>query len=358
MSRLKELSAAGQSVWLDFIRRDIVVNGDLAALIDDGVTGVTSNPSIFEQAIARSDLYDAAIAATHGSPLAVFENLAVDDVRGAADALRGVYDATDGADGYVSLEVSPALADDADGTILDAERLWSRVDRPNLMIKVPATDAGIVAVEELIARGVNVNATLMFSLADYDAVANAYVRGVERTAVPERVASVASFFVSRVDSKVDAALEAIGTEAALALRGKAAVANAKLAYQRYLDVFEGPSFARGRERGARPQRALWASTSTKNPAYSDVLYVDALVGPNTVNTIPPATIDAFRDHGTVDPAALTTGVEAAEAHFAALAGIGVDMAAVTDELQIEGVAAFARAFDGLLEAIDAQMGVS
>lgn len=358
MSRLKELSDAGQSVWLDFIRRDIVMDGDLASLIDEGITGVTSNPSIFEQAIARSDLYDAAIAATDGSPLSAFETLAVDDVRGAADALRGVYDRTDRLDGYVSLEVSPTLADDVDGTVADAVRLWERVDRPNLMIKVPATAAGVTAVEELIARGVNVNATLMFSLADYDAVANAYVRGAERTIEPERIASVASFFVSRVDSKVDAALEAIGTDEALALRGLAAVANAKLAYRRYREIFEGEPFAVARERGARPQRALWASTSTKNPAYSDVLYIDELVGPNTVNTIPPATIDAFRDHGTVDSAALTSGVDAAEAHFTALAAVGVDMDAVTDELQVEGVAAFADAFSDLLAAIDAQMGSS
>ncbi|MEN8113084.1 MAG: transaldolase [Actinomycetota bacterium] len=358
MSRLKELSAAGQSVWLDFIRRDMVMNGDLAALIDEGVTGVTSNPSIFEQAIARSDLYDTAIAASDGTALSVFESLAVDDVRGAADALRDVYDSTGRLDGYVSLEVSPTLADDTDGTIADAVRLWERVNRPNLMIKVPATDAGIVAIEELIARGINVNATLMFSLADYDAVANAYVRGAERTNVPERVASVASFFVSRVDNKVDAALEAIGTDAALSLRGVAAVANAKLAYKRYLEIFEGSPFAEARGRGARPQRALWASTSTKNPAYSDVLYIDELVGPNTVNTIPPATIDAFRDHGSVDATALTTDVDGAEAHFAALTDVGIDIDAVTDELQVEGVAAFANAFSDLLAAIDEQMDAS
>ncbi|MEN8235688.1 MAG: transaldolase [Actinomycetota bacterium] len=358
MSRIKELSAAGQSVWLDFIRRDMVMNGDLAALIDEGVSGVTSNPSIFEQAIARSDLYDAVIAAADGTALSVFETLAIEDVQGAADALRSVYEATDRLDGYVSLEVSPTLADDTDGTIADAIRLWKRVDRPNLMIKVPATDAGVVAVEELIAEGINVNATLMFSLADYEAVANAYVRGAERTAVPEHIASVASFFISRVDSKIDAALETIGTDTALALRGIAAVANAKLTYKRYREIFEGAPFAEARGRGARPQRALWASTSTKNPSYSDVLYVDELIGPNTVNTIPPATIDAFRDHGTVDPSVLGSGVDAAEAHFDALADVGIDIDAVTDELQVEGVAAFANAFSDLLAAIDEQMGES
>lgn len=354
MAELTELAAAGQSVWLDFIRRDMVTNGDLEALIDEGVTGVTSNPSIFEGAIAGSNLYDAAIAAADGDATAVFEALAVEDVRGAADALRGVYDATDGADGYVSLEVSPTLANDTEGTIADALRLWEWVDRPNLMVKVPATAAGIIAIEELTAAGVNINATLMFSLTDYDAVAMAYVRGAERAEHPERLASVASFFVSRVDAKIDAALNNIGTDEALSLRGIAAVANAKLAYQRYQGIFEGPAFDAARTRGARPQRALWASTSTKDPSYSDVLYVAELIGPNTVNTIPPATIDAFRDHGVVNPAALTSDVDAAEQHFTELARLGVDVDAITEELQVEGVASFAGAFDGLLAAIEAQ----
>jgi len=358
MSKLTELGAAGQSVWLDFIRRDMVTNGELAALVDEGVTGVTSNPSIFQAAIAGSDLYDEDIAAAEGDPLAVFESLAVADVQGAADVLRGVYDATDGFDGYVSLEVSPTLADDTEGTIADAHRLWNRVHRPNLMIKVPATPAGIVAIEALIAAGINVNATLMFSMADYEAVAMAYVRGAERTEYPERVASVASFFVSRVDNKIDPALDAVGTDEALALRGIAAVANAKLAYRRYQEIFEGPPFAVARARGAKPQRTLWASTSTKNPAYSDVLYIDELIGPNTVNTIPPATVDAFRDHGTIDATALTSGVDAAEQHFETLGALGVDVDAITEELQVEGVASFADAFNGLLAAIEAQRGDS
>jgi transaldolase len=358
MSRLKELGAAGQSVWLDFIRRDMVTNGELAALVDEGVTGVTSNPSIFQAAIAGSDLYDEDIAAAEGDSLAVFEALAVADVQGAADVLRGVYDATEGFDGYVSLEVSPTLADDTEGTIADAHRLWNRVNRPNLMIKVPATSAGIVAIEELIAAGINVNATLMFSMADYEAVSMAYVRGAERTEYPERVASVASFFVSRVDNKIDPALDAIGTDEALALRGMAAVANAKLAYRRYQEIFEGPTFAAARARGAKPQRALWASTSTKNPAYSDVLYIDELIGPNTVNTIPPATVEAFRDHGTIDATALTSDVDAAEQYFETLAALGVDVDVITEELQVEGVASFADAFSGLLAAIEAQQGDS
>jgi transaldolase len=354
MPKLKDLGAAGQSVWLDFIRRDMVANGELASLVDEGVTGVTSNPSIFEAAIAGTDLYDEAIAAAKGDALAVFESIAVEDVQGAADLLRGVYDETDGLDGYVSLEVSPTLADDAEATISDAHRLWDLVNRPNLMIKVPATSAGIVAIEELIAAGINVNATLMFSLDDYDAVAMAYIRGAERTDYPHRIASVASFFVSRVDNKTDAALDSIGTDEAYRLRGLAAVANAKLAYRRYQEIFEGEPFDLARSRGARPQRPLWASTSTKNPAYSDVLYVDELIGPNTVNTLPPATIDAFRDHGTIDSKALTRDVRDAQAHFDALAAVGVDMDAITAELQIEGVAAFANAFESLLAAIEAQ----
>jgi len=358
MTKLKELAAAGQSVWLDFIRRDMVNNGELAALVDEGITGVTSNPSIFESAIAGSSLYDEAIGNADGDALAVFESLAVEDVRGAADVLRGVYDATGGLDGFVSLEVSPTLAADTEGTIADALRLWKWVDRPNLMIKVPATTEGVVAIEELIASGVNVNATLMFSLGDYEAVAMAFVRGVERAENPGRVASVASFFVSRVDGKVDAALDAIGTDEALALRGKAAVANAKLAYRRYQEIFEGAPFAAARAAGAHPQRALWASTSTKNPAYPDTLYVAELIGPNTVNTVPPATIDAFRDHGVVDPEALTTGVDEAQQLFADLAALGVDFGAITDELQTEGVASFEKAFEQLLAAIDTKRGRS
>jgi transaldolase len=358
MTKLQELAAAGQSVWLDFIRRDMVTNGELAGLIDEGVTGVTSNPSIFENAIAGSSLYDAAIADADGDNLAVFESLAVEDVRGAADALSGVYDATGGLDGYVSLEVSPTLADDTEGTVADALRLWKWVDRPNLMIKVPATPAGVVAIEDLIAAGVNVNATLMFSLADYEAVARAYVYGAERSEYPERVASVASFFVSRVDGKVDAALERIGTDEALSIRGIAAVANAKLAYHRYQEIFEGSPFDKARSRGAKPQRPLWASTSTKNPAYSDVMYVADLVGPGTVNTIPPATIDAFRDHGVVDPSALTTGVQAARDHFEKLVDLGIHFGTITDELQVEGVASFAKAFESLLAAIGSKRGTS
>ena len=355
MTKFQELFEAGQSVWLDYIRRDTLTTGELDQLIDDGVRGLTSNPTIFMNAIARSDLYDEQIRSLGGAtPQAAFEALAVDDIRAAADALRGVYDASDGGDGFVSLEVSPHLAHDAAGTIADAHRLWELVGRPNLMIKVPATPAGVTALEDLIAAGVNVNATLMFSLAHYEAVALAYVRGVERAPRPERVASVASFFVSRVDSKTDAALEKVGSPEVLDLQGKAAVANSKLTYRKYEEIFGGPGFATAAARGARPQRPLWASTSTKNPAYSDVLYVEELIGPNTVNTIPPATIDAFLDHGVVRAGSLTTGVDEAADQLRLLGDYGIDFGEITDELQVEGVVLFADSYDELLEAIAAK----
>ena len=356
MPTLNNLNEAGQSVWLDFIRRDMLEDGQLTALVDDGLRGMTSNPTIFQKAIADTDLYDAAIADAHGDAQAVFEALAIDDIQAAADILRPVYDTSNGKDGYVSLEVSPALAYDTEGTIADAKRLWELVDRPNVMIKVPATDEGIPAIEELTANDININATLMFGLDDYEGVANAYVRGAERAEHPERLASVASFFVSRVDSKTDAALEKEGSPEALDLRGKIAVANAKLAYDRYREIFEGEPFAAARARGAAPQRPLWASTSTKNPEYSDVLYVDELVGPNTVNTLPPATVGAFTDHGTVDATSLTTGVDEARQQIASLADLGIDFGGITAELQTEGVASFAASYDDLLAAIETQLG--
>ncbi len=354
MSKLEELNAAGQSVWLDFIRRDMLRNGKLESLVAEGVRGLTSNPSIFQSAIATSGEYDAQIqkvTQAGGTPEAAFEALAVEDIQGAADVLRSIYDDSDAADGYVSLEVSPTIAHDTDATIADAQRLWNLVDRPNLMIKVPATAAGIPAVEELIACGLNINATLMFSMTDYENVAQAYIRGLERAESPTGIASVASFFVSRVDAKVDTALEAIGSPEALALRGKIAIANSKLAYARYQELFEAECFGDLAKAGARPQRVLWASTSTKNPAYPDTLYVDELVGPNTVNTIPPKTLDFFKDHGTVNAAAIVTGVEEARSQIASLSDIGVDFNAATAELQDAGVASFATAFETLLGAI-------
>jgi len=356
MNRLKALAGEGQAVWLDYIRRDILEDGHLAALVaEDGVSGVTSNPAIFQKAIGGSDLYDGDIReqleADPDLPVAeLYERIAVRDIQLAADLLRPTYDRLEGADGFVSLEVSPHLASDREGTLDEARRLWSRVDRPNLMIKVPATAEGVHAVEELLAEGINVNITLMFSLAHYEAVAQAYLRGLERAAAPERVASVASFFVSRVDSKVDKLLEESGGEAALALRGRIGIANSKMAYQRFGEVFGGEAFAALSARGARPQRVLWASTSTKNPAYRDVLYIEELIGPQTVNTIPPATVEAFRDHGTA-ARTLDADVDRARSELAALAELGIDLGAVTEELQAEGLAKFAQPFDTLLATL-------
>jgi len=357
VTKLNELHAEGQSIWYDFIRRDMLTGRGLADLVDGGIRGVTSNPSIFEQAIGGSDLYDDQLSSLPtDDPQAAFEALAVVDIRQAADILSDVYERSDGEDGYVSLEVSPRLAHDTEGTIQDARRLWAQVDRPNLMVKVPATDAGIPAIEELTADGININATLMFSLADYEAVAMAYVNGARRASHPTRLASVASFFVSRVDSATDAALDAIGTPEALAARGKTAIANAKLAYRRYQEIFEGEPFADQARNGVRPQRALWASTSTKNPSYRDVMYVEELIGPNTVNTAPPATIDAFLDHGHVKHGSLLGDVDEAAALIASLDALGLDFDGITSQLQVDGVASFTNAFDSLLTAIAMKLG--
>lgn len=353
MTKLQDLHEAGQSIWYDFIRRDMLTGAGLRELVTSGIRGVTSNPSIFEKAIAGSNLYDDHIATLDGStPAEVFEALAVSDIRVAADILMDVYQTSGGEDGYVSFEVSPALAHDTAGTIADAMRLWTVIDRPNLMIKVPATEAGIPAIEELTAQGLNINATLMFSLDDYEAVAMAYIQGAERASDPSSLASVASFFVSRVDASTDAALELNGTERALALRGRAAIANAKVAYKRYGELFEGVRFEALRAAGARPQRVLWASTSTKNPDYSDVMYIEELIGPNTVNTAPPATIEAFLDHGVVKTDSLLEDTADAVRFIASLPEVGIDFDAITTTLQVEGVAAFADAYFSLLAAIE------
>ncbi len=345
----------GQSVWLDFIERGLLADGGLERMIAaDGVRGVTSNPSIFRQAITGGDRYlpalEAILAEDPGIPTeALYESLAVEDIRTAADQLRAVWDASGGGDGYVSLEVSPRLAHDTGATVTEARRLWALVDRPNLMIKVPATPEGIPAIEELIASGINVNATLLFSMEHYENVALAYLRGLERCPRPGAVASVASFFVSRVDTAVDRLLEEMGSDEALALRGRAAVANSRLVYARFREVFHGPGAAS--LRGGRVQRPLWASTSTKNPAYSDVKYVEELIGPETVNTIPLATLEAFRDHGcparTVD-----ADLDGARADLEALHRLGIDLDAVTGRLQEEGVRAFAEAFEALLQGLE------
>ena len=358
MNPVKELQRHGQSIWLDYIRRSLITSGELQRLVEeDGLRGVTSNPTIFEKAIAGSTDYDAALRARlgedpHTGAATLFEALAIEDIQRAADLLRPVHEETKGADGFVSLEVSPRLAHDTAGTVAEARRLWQALARPNVMIKVPATPEGIPAIETLIGEGINVNVTLMFSLSHYEAVAQAYLRGLERCPQPHRVASVASFFISRVDTVVDRSLEAIGTHDALALRGRIAIANAKMVYERFREIFHGDPFAALRKRGARVQRPLWASTGTKNPAYSDILYVEELVGPDTVNTVPPATLDAFRDQG----GALGTTVQQRHAEaddaLARLAKLGIDLNAITDKLQADGVASFTASFEQLLAALE------
>jgi transaldolase/glucose-6-phosphate isomerase len=358
MNPLKELAGQGQSIWLDYIRRNLLRNGELKRMVDeDGIRGVTSNPTIFEKAIAGSTDYDEALREMLAKDSTVevgklYEPLAIEDIQMAADVLRSVYDATGGDDGYVSLEVSPHLAHDTQGTISEAKRLRAAVNRPNLMIKVPGTPEGIPAIEQLIADGLNINVTLMFSMSHYEAVARAYLRGLERCANPAGVASVASFFVSRVDTVVDKALESNGTPEAKALLGKIAVANSKVVYRRFLEIFHDEGFAALRQRGARVQRPLWASTGTKNPAYSDVLYVENLIGAETVNTLPPETLNAFRDHGKVRGATVREGLAEADAALARLASLGIDLNAVTENLQRDGVAAFAASFDQLMAALE------
>jgi transaldolase len=363
---LFRLTAAGQSVWLDCIRRGILDDGELERMIRESVLrGVTSNPTIFEQAIGGSDDYDAALEELTDGDLAaneIFEHLAVDDIRRAADLFRPIYDESEGADGYVSLEVSPELADDTEATLDEARRLWQAVDRPNLMIKVPGTEAGIPAVEQLLLEGKNVNVTLLFSLEDHGRVMEAYLTALERRAAEglpiDRVASVASFFISRVDSAVDALLEeriqeaddAAEADRLRALRGRAAIANAKLAYRAFREAFGGERFARLQEKGARVQRPLWASTSTKNPEYRDVVYVEELIGPDTVNTMPLATVQAFADHGEVRRT-VDQDVGRAERELEALADAGIDMAVVTAKLQEEGVQKFADSFRSLIETV-------
>jgi transaldolase len=413
MTNLHKLADLRQSIWFDYIRRSLITSGGLQALIDSGVRGVTSNPSIFEKAVVGSSDYDEdlkKLVAEGKSVDEIYWALVMEDVGRAADLLRPVYNATGGADGYVSLEVDPALAHDADGTIAEAQRLFAALGRPNVMIKVPATPEGMPAIETLISEGINVNVTLIFSLAHYQSSAEAYIAGLEKlaaagrklgvppsrkgnkplnpplqkgTSVPPfskgelggirdissplsqrgvrgdfgaggipgedmtRVASVASLFVSRMDTVVDKALEEIGE---IELQGKIAIANAKMVYVRFLDIFSGARWERLAAQGARVQRPLWASTSTKNPLYSDTLYVNNLIGPNTVNTLPPNTLEAFLDHGRVKPT-VQTELNDARAQLSHLSELGIDLEAITQQLQDDGVAAFAKSFDGLVASI-------
>ncbi len=357
MNPLSELHQLGQSVWLDYIDRELLTGGELRRLIEeDAIRGVTSNPTIFDKAISGSDAYDAQIKELAASDPGIsvedlYEKLAISDIQQATDILRPVYEESEGGDGYVSLEASPRLANDTDATLAEVRRLWKLVDRPNLMIKVPATKRGIPAIETLLAEAYNINITLMFSMEHYEAVAKAYLQGISRAPSALRPASVASFFVSRVDTKADKALERIGTPEALALRGRIAVANSKLVYRRFREIFDGDDFADLRAKGARVQRVLWGSTSTKNPEYSDVLYVEPLIGPDTVNTMPPALIDAFRDHG---KARIAVGDDLGEeeARLGQLKELGIDLDQITEELQEEGVKAFADSFEHLLQTIE------
>ena len=368
MNPLKTLFAEqGQAIWLDFVARGFVRDGGLKGMIaEDDVRGVTSNPAIFEKAIAGSSEYDDAMVTAQEAPgrpvMELYEGLAIEDIQNAADVLRPVYDETRGDDGYVSLEVSPYLADDTDGTVAEARRLWKQVSRDNLMVKVPATDAGLAAIRTLIGDGININVTLLFSQAVYEAVANAYIDGLEALGKSGgdvgKVASVASFFVSRIDSAVDKALDQKIAEAndpdekaSLAgLKGKVAIANAKLAYRRYKKLFGDGRFQPLKQKGARAQRLLWASTGTKNKDYPDTLYVEELIGPNTVNTVPPATLDAFRDHGKAR-ASLEEDINSAARTLDRLARAGIDLDAITKKLVVEGVDLFKDAADKLLGAV-------
>ncbi len=360
-SKLHELSELGQSVWIDSISREWLETGFLKKLMrDDAVVGVTSNPTIFQKSLAEGSWYDEQLREVVGDeddPKEIFYRLAVQDIETACDTLRAVWDEGGGKDGYVSMEVDPTLAYDREATIEEAMRLHEWIDRPNLFVKIPATEPGLGAIEECIARGRSINVTLIFGLDRYAAVAEAYIRGLERLVEsggePSPVASVASFFVSRVDTEADKRLEAIGTDEALALRGKLAIANAKLAYRRYGELFSGERWEALAERGATPQRCLWASTSTKNPDYRATLYVDELIGPETVNTMPLETIEAFQQDGAV-ARTLDLDLEAADAVFADLARVGVDYDDVTDTLEREGVQKFSDSFDELLEGIRAK----
>lgn len=358
--RLKALHDAGQSIWLDFIARPMLHDGDLQRRItDDVLTGMTSNPTIFEKALAEGSAYDEQLAAAPEglSAAELFELLETTDVRTACDIFRPIYDATRGGDGFVSIEVSPAVAHDAAATVAEARRLWNTVSRPNLMVKVPGTEEGASAVRQLIGEGINVNITLLFAVEAHERVIDAYLEALDarvREGKPvDRIASVASFFVSRVDTEVDKRLEAIGGDA-LKLQGKAAIANAKMAYQLFQKKFSGERWEALRAHGARVQRPLWASTSTKNPAYRDVMYVENLIGPDTVNTLPPATIDAFRDHGVV-ARTVDADLDQARAELSALEGIGVRMDDVTELLLRQGIASFAKSFDSLLMGIQAKL---
>ncbi|HEY0271020.1 MAG TPA: bifunctional transaldolase/phosoglucose isomerase, partial [Sphingomonas sp.] len=362
MNPLHALEAAGQAVWLDFVDRGFMDEGGLKRLVaEDGLTGVTSNPSIFEKAIGHSDAYDdqlkADLARADATVETAYEGLAIKDIEDACDTLRPVYDRLSGKDGYVSIEVSPYLAMDTGNTIAAAARLWKTVDRPNLMVKIPGTAPGVPAIEKSLTDGININVTLLFSIDAYKAVLEAYIAALEarvaRGQPIDRIASVASFFVSRIDGVIDRKIDALGTAEAKAIRGKVAVANAKMAYQHYLEVSASPRWQALAAKGAMPQRLLWASTGVKDPTYPDTLYVETLIGPDTVNTMPPKTMDAYRDHGEMNDG-ITHDVEGARHVMAEAERLGLDLDGVTAELVKDGVKSFADAADALYGAVAAK----
>lgn len=363
--RLKQLHDAGISIWLDFIERAMLHNGTLERRIrEDSLTGMTSNPTIFEKALAEGNAYDEQLRAASPelTPWELFELVETTDVRDACDRFRGVYDASRGDDGYVSIEVSPGAANDARATIEEAHRLWKTVNRPNVMVKVPGTLDGAKAVQRLIADGININITLLFALEAHDRVIGAYMAGLEERVKKghpiDRVASVASFFVSRVDTEIDKRLDGMqgAKPQAAALKGKAAIANAKLAYAMAKDRFASERWKALAAKGARMQKPLWASTSTKNPAYRDVMYAEELIGPNCVNTLPPATMDAFKDHGEVTRT-LDRDVDDARRSIDQLEQIGISMKDVTDKLLVDGLASFQKSFDSLIAGLEKKRGV-
>lgn len=368
---LLALADLGQSVWLDNIERGMLQSGELARMVrDEGLKGITSNPTIFQKAISGSQIYSDAIAklsrdGKRYTARDLFYHLAIEDIQAAADTLLPVYTQSNGRDGMVSIEVSPELAYDTAGTIKEARYLHQRVARPNAMIKVPATTAGLPAIEALIADGISINVTLLFSVSRYREVVEAYLHGLETRAKQNKnlsnIASVASFFISRVDNTVDKMLQDLARSASPAqqsqlktMQGKTAIANAKRAYALYKEAFFTPRFEKLRKAGAQPQRLLWASTGTKNPEFSDVLYIDSLIGPDTVNTVPPATYKAFKEHGTAAPT-LERGLADAEQHLTALEGLGIDMKQVTEQLEKDGVKLFADSFNQLLDAIEIKL---
>ena len=362
MGRLQDLhSEQGQSPWLDNLKRSLLVDGGMQRWIDRGIRGVTSNPSIFQKAIESSDDYTAQLADLVRAGASIedaYWSMVTDDVTAALELFRPLYDASDGGDGYVSVEVAPSLARDTEATVEMTRELWRRIDRPNLFVKIPATAEGVPAIRQAVSEGINVNVTLIFGLDRYASVIEAFIDGIDAASDAGLdvgpIASVASFFISRVDTEVDRRLESVGTEQALALRGQAAVAQGQLAGQMARDAFAGPRWEALAARGARVQRPLWASTSTKNPAYPDTLYVDRLIGPDTVNTIPEATLDAFEDHGTL-ARTLDDDVEGARATWAAVGEL-VDLDDVSKVLEVEGVAAFEKSFDELLGVLTTRAG--